>query len=107
MAGANALSKRERAYQDKRDFGRTPEPAFDDPSNADPEAGKDAAGRPIFVIHRHEARRLHYDLRLAAGGVLASWAVPRGFSYDPSVKHLAVHTEDHPMRYRSFEGVIP
>ena len=107
MAGANAQSKRERAYQDKRNFGRMPEPAFDDPSNADPEAGKDAAGRPIFVIHRHEARRLHYDLRLAAGGVLASWAVPRSFSYDPSVKHLAVHTEDHPMRYRSFEGVIP
>ena len=59
------------------------------------------------MIHRHEARRLHYDLRMATDRVLVCWAVPRGFSYDPAVKHLAVHTEDHPLRYRTFEGVIP
>ena len=101
------MAKQEASYQAKRDFSRTPEPAFDAAARPDPGGGTDKEGRPLFVIHRHEARRLHYDLRLATGGVLASWAVPRGFSYDPSVKHLAVHTEDHPMHYRTFEGVIP
>ena len=88
-------------YQARRDFRHTPEPAFE-------AAALDApAAEGTFVVHRHEARRLHYDLRLAAGGVLVSWAVPRGFCYDPVVKHLAVHTEDHPLSYRTFEGVIP
>ena len=88
-------------YGTKRDFARTPEP---------PAAGAEAeipAADGTFVIHRHEARRLHYDLRMATDRVLVCWAVPRGFSYDPAVKHLAVHTEDHPLRYRTFEGVIP
>ena len=98
-------SKSAAEYQAKRNFHRTPEPAFDDPAGASGEAPPAAEGS--FVIHRHEARRVHYDLRLAAGGVLVSWAVPRGFSYDPAVKHLAVRTEDHPLRYRTFEGVIP
>ena len=88
-------------YQSRRDFRRTPEPAFE---AAAPDA---PAAEGSFVVHRHEARRLHYDLRLAAGGVLVSWAVPRGFCYDPAIKHLAVHTEDHPLSYRTFEGVIP
>ena len=88
------------AYKAKRDFAKTPEPSPAEPSAETPE-------RPVFVVHRHEARRLHYDLRLEIGGVLCSWAVPKGFDYDPKAKHLAVRTEDHPMEYLTFDGVIP
>ncbi len=86
-------------YAAKRDFGRTPEPA--------PAPARPRPGEAVFVIHRHEARRLHYDLRLEMDGVLKSWAVPKGFSYDPADKHLAVRTEDHPIEYETFEGMIP
>ena len=89
------------AYEEKRDFGRTPEPPAGGAADAGPPGGR------RFVVHRHEARRLHYDLRLEMHGVLRSWAVPRGFSYDPEVKKLAVRTEDHPLAYTHFEGVIP
>lgn len=85
-------------YRDKRDFERTPEP---------PPAMLGRDGPPVYVVHRHEARRLHYDLRVEMDGVLRSWAIPKGFSFDPSVKHLAVRTEDHPIEYEDFEGLIP
>ena len=87
------------AYRDKRDFARTPEPRPEDTHRQPASAA--------FVVHRHEARRLHYDLRLEMEGVLKSWAVPKGFSYDPTVKKLAVRTEDHPLAYTEFDGVIP
>jgi bifunctional non-homologous end joining protein LigD len=86
-------------YRRKRDASRTPEPV---PAGPLPEGRDDT-----FVIQQHHARRLHWDLRLERGGVLVSWAVPRGLPRDPKTNHLAVHTEDHPLEYAEFEGVIP
>jgi bifunctional non-homologous end joining protein LigD len=85
-------------YTEKRKFERTPEPK--------PGLGREA-GRLLFVIHKHAARAMHYDLRLELEGVLKSWAVPKGPSLDPSLKRLAVMVEDHPFEYKDFEGVIP
>jgi bifunctional non-homologous end joining protein LigD len=84
-------------YARKRDFDKTTEPVGSTLEQV----------HPLYVIQRHEARRLHYDLRLEIGGVLVSWAVPQGPSLDPAVRRLAILTEDHPMDYGSFEGVIP
>lgn len=92
-----AMSLKE--YQSKRDFKCTTEPKGKNP--------KRNPAKPIFVVQKHQASRLHYDLRLEVDGVLKSWAVPKGPSSDPTQKRLAVPTEDHPMEYADFEGVIP
>jgi len=98
-------------YQDKRDFRRTSEPSAGE---------RQAAGEAIFVVQKHDASTLHYDFvqkhdastlhydfRLEVDGVLKSWAVPKGPSTNPHDRRLAVPTEDHPMQYADFEGVIP
>ncbi|MGV9308666.1 DNA polymerase ligase N-terminal domain-containing protein [Nonomuraea sp. NPDC003727] len=86
-------------YRDMRDPAKTPEPV--------PERAPEPGGDDTFVIQEHHARSLHWDLRLERDGVLASWAIPKGLPEDPAVNHLAVHTEDHPMEYSTFEGEIP
>ena len=94
-AAGGALS----AYRKKRDFARTPEPA--------PEHEHAISNELAFVVQKHAARSLHWDFRLEHGGVLWSWAAPKGPSMDPADRRLAVRVEDHPLAYANFAGRIP
>ena len=93
------MSDRLGEYKRKRDPKKTSEPFR--ARRARPKAA------PVFVVQRHDARRLHYDFRLERDGALASWAVPKGVPLEPGEQHLAVHVEDHPLDYATFEGEIP
>src|SRR5437764_3294448 len=96
---AKKATKKLSTYRAKRDFDVTPEPS--------PEVDLPDSDRPRFVVQEHHARAMHWDFRLERDGVLVSWAVPKGLPPDPSVNHLAVQTEDHPMSYVDFAGEIP
>src|SRR5437867_7972803 len=99
MATNTASEAKLAEYRRKRDFKKTPEPGPAGPTSDE--------ANLVFVVQQHAASRMHWDFRLEVDGVLKSWPLPKGPSLDPSVKRLAVMTEDHPYEYRTFEGVIP
>jgi len=110
MARARPGSDSLRTYHARRDFDVTSEPSGQTRKSAVKKTPKNAARMAAalrFVVQKHDASRLHYDFRLEHEGVLWSWAVPKGPSLDPAIKRLAARTEDHPLDYRTFEGVIP
>ena len=86
-------------YEKKRHFQKTPEPQISD--------FKQSSNKPIFVVQRHDAHKLHYDFRLEMDGVLKSWAVPKEPPKEAGIRRLAIETEDHPLAYADFEGEIP
>jgi bifunctional non-homologous end joining protein LigD len=100
QVAAMALPDPLREYRAKRDPTKTPEPMSDS-------RRRRKGNHPIFVVQEHHARALHWDFRLEHDGVLVSWALPKGIPEDPAINHLAIHTEDHPLSYGSFEGEIP
>jgi DNA ligase D-like protein (predicted 3'-phosphoesterase) len=100
-AAAGQQGGKLKAYRGRRDLQRSGEPSGHS-------GGRRRRGKqPRFVVQQHDARTMHYDFRLEAGGVLKSWSVPKGPSQNPADKRLAVQTEDHPLDYEDFEGVIP
>ncbi|MEJ7811761.1 MAG: DNA ligase D [Gemmatimonadaceae bacterium] len=110
MAGRSTIRSQLAEYRRKRDFRVTAEPSGDPPGSAAPRSAPARSGRAgalRFVVHKHAASHLHFDLRLEIGGTMKSWAVPKGPSLDPSVKRLAMEVEDHPIAYNAFEGTIP
>ena len=98
-------------YLKKRDFDKSPEPKGEinivSKEEIKETEEKKVSTKPIFVVQEHHAKRLHWDFRLEIGGVLRSWAVPKGVPEEFSVRRLAIQTEDHPIEYSSFEGTIP
>jgi bifunctional non-homologous end joining protein LigD len=106
----NQLGSGLKEYREKRDFASTPEPsgsAGERSPQAETKGGIGEGHGPVYVVQEHHARRLHYDLRLERGGVLKSWAVPKGLPLEVGERRLAVETEDHPLDYGGFEGEIP
>jgi bifunctional non-homologous end joining protein LigD len=94
-------------YRRKRDFSKSPEPSGDTKLAAERAKRQEPRAGLFFCVQKHLASHLHYDFRLEYKGVLLSWAVPNGRSLDPKTKRLAMHVEDHPIEYGTFEGVIP
>jgi len=95
-------------YHDKRDFVKTKEPGGNIEHRKETNKRRRSSSSLRFVVQKHDATKVHYDFRLETrDGILKSWAVPKGISLDPKVKRLAVLTEDHPLDYLLFEGVIP